>query len=43
MDLLGYTHRGFPGYELMMAVMAKALYEDSKVPNSNIDNESIEI
>lgn len=43
MILLGWVNGGFPGYEIMIGVMGKALYEDSKVPNSNIENERIEI
>lgn len=30
MILFGWARGGFPGYELMLGVMAKALYEDSK-------------
>ena len=30
MILLGWIQGGFPGYEIMLGVMGKALYEDSK-------------
>jgi hypothetical protein len=35
MILLGWIRGGFPGYEIMLGVFAKALYEDSK-HNGNI-------
>lgn len=43
MDHLEYANRRFPGYELILSVVAKKLYEGSKVLNTNIDNERIGI
>jgi hypothetical protein len=43
MIVLGWIRGGFPGYEIMLGVMGKSLFEDSKVPNSYIGNARIEI